>query len=588
MDEPCGHCVKEIAIELGGEPYRWSYHNPTSNKDYLATDLIFKWSGERDAKFHLGIDVTDLRNTEKALRASQAQLANAVEMAHLGHWELDVLKGEFTFNDQFYKLFRTSAEQVGGYSMSLGDYACRFVHPDEISVVSDETRKAIETDDPYFSRELEHRIVYADGEVGHITVRFFAVKDEMGRTVRTHGVNQDITDRKRMEELKLQSQRLRAVADLAGGVAHNFNNLLQIVIGNLELALDDLESGNYSNVKHSLVKVLKSSMSGAETVRRLQSFAGIQTRNRARKQEVFDLSGVVSQALDVTSAWWKITPEIQGIKISVVKELQGGCVVRCNKNELFEVVLNLIKNATEALPQGGAIRAKTYIEEDRVVLEIQDTGIGISEENLKRLFNPFFTTKASAGSGFGLAISRKTIESSGGSIVAESTIEKGTTFKIVLPRARAPFEEPSSQTGSAGPRMTILVIDDTEAVLEFLEARLTRYDHRVLTASSGQKGLDIFTQHTIDLVICDLRMPGMTGWEVGKSIKSTCRERSIPKTPFIMLTGWGGQQTEVTKIEESGVDAVVEKPISVGDLMKTVHEMGERIVKGQPVAESPK
>jgi two-component system cell cycle sensor histidine kinase/response regulator CckA len=159
-------------------------------------------------------DITQRKKDEEALRTSEAQLSNAMEMARLGHWELDVLNKEFTFNDQFYKLFRTTAEQVGGYKMSLEDYARRFLHPDDISVVSDETRKAIETDDPFFSRELEHRIVYDDGDIGYITVRFFVVKDDQGRTVKTYGVNQDITERKKAEEaLRVKEEEYRRVIE---------------------------------------------------------------------------------------------------------------------------------------------------------------------------------------------------------------------------------------------------------------------------------------------------------------------------------------------------------------------------------------
>ena len=121
-------------------------------------------------------DITDRKRAEEALRTSEGQLSNAVVMAHLGHWEYDVAKDLFTFNDQFYKIFRTTAEQVGGYTMSSVDYARRFVHPDDISVVADETRKAIETSDPFFTRQLEHRMLYADGEIGYMSVRIFIGK----------------------------------------------------------------------------------------------------------------------------------------------------------------------------------------------------------------------------------------------------------------------------------------------------------------------------------------------------------------------------------------------------------------------------
>jgi len=154
-----------------------------------------------------------LAEQNERLRISEAQLSNALQIARTGNWEYDVLKDLFIFNDNLYRLFGTTAADVGGYTMRPADYARRFVHPDDIEVVGKEVKAAIETTDPGYSREFEHRMIYADGTSGYITVRFFIVKDEQGRTVKTFGVNQDITERKR-NELALADSRMRLDAAL--------------------------------------------------------------------------------------------------------------------------------------------------------------------------------------------------------------------------------------------------------------------------------------------------------------------------------------------------------------------------------------
>jgi HD-GYP domain-containing protein (c-di-GMP phosphodiesterase class II) len=165
------------------------------------------------------------KRAEEELRTSKSQLSNALEMAHLGHWEYDVVSDLFTFNDQFYKIFRTAVDQVGGYTMHSAEYAHRFVHRDDMNMVGEETRKAVETTDPNFSRQIEHRMLYADGTVGYITVRFFIVKDSHGRTVKTYGVNQDITEHREAE------QKLK---DALESLRRAVNTTIQVMVSAVE------------------------------------------------------------------------------------------------------------------------------------------------------------------------------------------------------------------------------------------------------------------------------------------------------------------------------------------------------------------
>jgi PAS domain S-box-containing protein len=175
------------------------------------------------------------KRAEEALRASEAKQSNALQMTKAGHWEYDVDRDVFTFNDNFYRIFRTTAAAVGGYQMSPEDYARRFCHPDDMAVVGSENRAALETADPNYSRQIEHRILYADGEVGWIAVRFFIVKDPQGRTVQTYGVNQDISERKWAEgEIKRQ---LAEKEILLQEVHHRIKNNIASIAGLISLQM---------------------------------------------------------------------------------------------------------------------------------------------------------------------------------------------------------------------------------------------------------------------------------------------------------------------------------------------------------------
>ena len=171
-----------------------------SKKWFQTTKVPLKLKGNLNYMLGIAEDITEHKRTEESLRTSEAQLSKAMEIAKLGYWEYDVASNLFIFNDYFYDIFCTTADKVGGYTMSPERYSELFLHPDDRSVVEIEMKKALETTDPNFSRQLDHRVIYADGEVGYISVRYFVVKDEQGRTIKTYGANQDITERVKVEQ----------------------------------------------------------------------------------------------------------------------------------------------------------------------------------------------------------------------------------------------------------------------------------------------------------------------------------------------------------------------------------------------------
>ena len=378
-----------------------------------------------------------------------------------------------------------------------------------------------------------------------------------------------------LQELKLaqdqiiQAEKLRAMGEMASGVAHDFNNVLAVVLGNIQLLLHQLDRLSPEEIREGLKIIERSSKDGSETVRRIQEFTGVR---RDKEFVSLSLNEIITEAINITQPRWKDQTQKKGIQVGLTAQLGEIPLVMGSPSELREVLTNIIFNAVDAMPEGGKLTINTQPQtEGWVEVRIVDTGIGMTEEVKKRIFDPFFTTKGVTNSGLGMSVSYGIIKRHGGEILVESELGKGTTFIIHLPTGYGE-EETAVKEGTSikeSRQARILVIDDEDSVRDILSRMLKTKGHQVVVASNGEEGIERFRTQPFDLVFTDLGMPKISGWEVGKTIKGI-----NPKIPIAMITGWG-MELDREKMSESGIDLIVSKPFNFDQVIHLVSEAME-------------
>lgn len=378
----------------------------------------------------------------------------------------------------------------------------------------------------------------------------------------------DISERIKAQKVMVEARTLKVAQDLSSGVAHHFNNMLQITMGHAQTGLFNIEKGELERAKVDFQHILESSRFGAEVVKRLQDFTALRTSNIGEESRVFDLKEAVEQAVELTKPFWKSSPEKDGIKISITTHLYSECYVEGKENEIFEVVVSLLKNAADALPWGGQIGVAVSAHGDAVILQVQDDGVGIENDDIPKVFEPFWTTKGYQTLGMGLAVSKGIISRHNGTITIESRKGEGALVTVRLPLAKTAKAHNGAHESRVAEHLRILAIDDTHSVLENISAGLRHFGHEVTIAGAGAEALKIYDPRKFDLVVCDLGMPEISGWDVGKSIKEICRDRGVPKTPFIMMTSWIDQFLDKSRLKASGVDRTARKPILAPELLR--------------------
>ena len=397
----------------------------------------------------LNKEIQNRQKIEKDLLNNEAQLSNALKIAKLGYWEYDIADELFTFNDYFFKIFRTTIKQVGGYKISPVNYAERFIHSEDMKVVQEEIEKAIETTDPHYSRYLEHRIIFPNAEIGFVAVRFFIVKNDQGQTVKIYGANQEITERKlvekallkahnelehrvleRTQELQktheqlLHSEKLAAIGNLSASIAHEFNNPLygiQNVIEGIKrnFTLDE-EYRKLSDLALSECGRIKDLIKGLQDFNKPSS--GI--------KKVVDIHALLDEVLTMIKKVYKTA------NITIINQYASDLPdLQVIPDQIKQVLLNILTNAKDAIvDKNGEVTVMTENLGSEIAIRIKDTGNGISDADLPAIFEPFFTTKSvKKGTGLGLSISYGIIRGHGGDIKVDSILNQGSTVSILLP-----------------------------------------------------------------------------------------------------------------------------------------------------------
>lgn len=502
------------------------------------------------------IDITERKKTEEALRESERRFRAVFESAAIGVAHTD-LKGRLVeTNRALQEMLQYSAKELRNKRFA------DFTHPDDLSENVRLRQEMVEGKRD--SLQLEKRCYRKDGSLIWVMVTASLVRGANGEPIFSIAMLQDITARKEAEgqlQALAQAEKMRAIGQMASGVAHDLNQYLALVAGHGDLVLQalDAEPIDRSTVRESVQTIVQAAMDGGGSVRRLLTFARTNVESEA---ETFDCAELLREVAGLTAPSWRDAAQEQGRPISLHVEATGETIIEGWAASLREALTNLVFNAVEALPNGGAIRLSAYRRGSVVKIEVADTGVGMTAEVQSHLFEPFFTTKGDKGTGLGLAMVYSIVERHGGKIDFSSTPGGGTTFCLTFPAAKAsrPSTRPTSDAADHQP-LRILAVDDEPGLGRMMVMMLEQDGHQICVATSGEEALERLQADSFDLVISDVGMgAGMNGWELAQQV-----QQRWPQVRFVLATGWGAQ-IEPAEARAKGVEAVIAKPYRIADL----------------------
>ena len=374
--------------------------------------------------------------------------------------------------------------------------------------------------------------------------------------------------RKRLEEM-VQIEKMKALGLMAKGVAHDFNNILSMILGNIEILDRELENESH---KERLNRIHNAVVEGAKIVERLNAYVG--GGEEGGRLNTRSLPTVVDQAIDFLTPRIKELRDKEGVVVDFNVDVEEVGEVLIDPEDLKEVLVNMLLNSLEAMPDGGTVTVCARREDEEVKIDIIDSGTGIPKSERSKIFDPFYTTKGVKASGLGLCVSKGIVQNCGGAIALESEEGKGTKFTIRLPLRTSPEavkpdegDKHITEPIAIPQALKVLIVDDEFIIVELLTTLLKGLGHNVTGIADPLKARSILKEEVFDLVITDLGMPGVSGFELAKSVK----ERN-PNTKVVLITGWGADY-EKKDLRDRGVDGVLGKPFKLAELKRLIRDL---------------
>ncbi len=534
------------------------------------------------------LDVSESMRTAQALRDSQAILDRAQEIAQLGSWTWEQARGRVIWSPQMYRIHGITPEQFDGTWMK----AYEMIHPDDQSRIWRLCEQAIDQGEV---ESFEYRLIRGDGSVAIVRADGELQLDEQGRLERIIGTVQDVTElrsaeaeRARLENELRQIQKLDAVGTLASGVAHDFNNLLTAIHGYADLARQTLGADDAARQSLDMIEVAADQAAGV--TQGLLTFA----HRTPYERTTIDLVPNIRQSLQLLR---RLLPA----SIELVEDLpaEGEVWIHADAHQLQQVWMNLTVNARDAMPNGGRLviqlrrqpqgpasphdswHGHTHYTHDTAIITVTDTGTGMTEQTIARIYEPYFTTKARGqGTGLGLSIVHGIISDHAGRIQVQSEVGKGTRFSLQLPCTDPP--QPATATGDTqtniGHGEMIMLAEDNEFVRAIMVASLTAAGYSVITAGDGHEAMAAYRNHRarLRLIILDLDLPKQSGDQCLTAIRE-----AGDQVPIIVITGNVGDTRQgMQELNE----LTLLKPFQVARMTEMVNHV---LRENEPKADAP-